>query len=126
MRSKQEIFDTVKGHLLYQNCRSHDENDHPRYYGPWDSKCAMGCLIHGDHYDHRIEGYGVILTELRIEGTDVARLASALLKSGVNVDDEEILALCVDLQDCHDTISPDRWYCELDAIALKHGLAFQL
>ena len=126
MYSKQELFDRVKGHLLYQNCRSCDDNDIPRYYGPWDSKCAMGCLIHGDFYDHRIEGIGVFLTGIRTEGTDVARLASALLKSGVNVDDEEILSLCVDLQDCHDTLPPDRWYCELDAIARKHGLAFQL
>jgi len=126
MRSKQEIFDVVKGHLLYQNCRSCDDNDRPLYRGPWGSRCAVGRLINDEHYDHRFEGYGVFLTRLRQEGTDVAILASALLKSGVNVDDEEIWSLCVDLQDCHDTIPPDRWYCELDAIARKHGLAFQL
>lgn len=122
----QEIFNIVSHHLLTQNDKSFDENDSPRYFGPWGKKCAIGCLIPPEHYDPKIESYGVSLIRFHRPGTVERILATALFKSGVDVDNDYILEILIDLQECHDIIPTDRWYCELDAIARKHGLAFLL
>jgi hypothetical protein len=122
----QEIFDIVSKHLLTQNCQSFDDNERSMYFGPWGRKCAIGCLIPPEHYDPKIEGYGVCLIRFYRPGTVEGILATALIKSGVDVGNKYILDILIDLQECHDVIPTDRWYCELDAIAHRHGLAFSL
>jgi hypothetical protein len=122
----QEVFDIVSRHLLTQDSKSFDDNDSPRYFGYWGKKCAIGCLIPPEHYDPKIEGYGVCLTRFHRVDTVERILATALFKSGVDVGNPYILDLLIDLQECHDIAPTDRWYCELDAIARRHGLAFSL
>lgn len=130
MLSKQEVYEHVRNHLLTQNSRSVDDNDCPLYHAPWGHKCAIGCLIANEHYQHKIQGTAVFLTRTRpknpFERSADHILADALFKSGVDVDDEEMLDLLIELQDLHDVIPIDRWNSELDAIALNHGLALPL
>lgn len=122
----QEIFDIVSRHLLTQNCRSENDNEWPCYRGPWGRSCAIGCLLMPEHYDPKFEHLGVCLLRCRQSGTLEDALANALIQSGIDIDNPYIFEVCVDLQDCHDVVPVDRWYHELDAIARKHGLAFQL
>jgi hypothetical protein len=80
----------------------------------------------GEYYDPKFEHMGLCLLKCRHPGTLEDTFANALIKSGVDIDNAYIFDVCVDLQDCHDVVPVDRWYHELDAIAKRHGLAFQL
>lgn len=122
----QEVFDMVARHLIYQNAKSCDDNDRSMYFGPWGRKCAIGCLIQSEYYDSKFENVGVCLIRFHQPESVEHALATALINSGVDVDNAYLLDILIDLQDCHDIIPTDRWYCELDAIARRHGLAITL
>lgn len=58
----QQVFDKVADHLLTQNRKSkdisHTASTLCRYYGPNDTRCAIGCLIPKSVYREEMEeGY---------------------------------------------------------------------
>jgi hypothetical protein len=63
LSSKQEIFDFVVNHLTMQGKQSVKltwSGYDCVYYGPDGNKCAVGCLIHEEEYDKRMENYDAL------------------------------------------------------------------
>lgn len=54
--NKQEIFNTVVGHLIKQNKQSANVNGTCLYRGPNNTKCAFGILIPDEVYKPYMEG----------------------------------------------------------------------
>lgn len=91
--TKLEIVRFVKEKLLAQNVRSvSDDDDTCMYRGPKGRKCAVGHLISDDEYDEEME--------------------SSLIGShrfGKFKISPDRRALLAQLQDIHDTHSPENW-----------------
>lgn len=104
----QELFDTVKAHLLAQNQRSEDEGSHICLYrGPHGAKCAAGCLIPDSMYRDSMEGSSI--TALRYEG---------FMLPWAHEQD----ALVYALQVVHDSYDPRNWPAQLSKVAELCGL----
>jgi hypothetical protein len=108
----QEIFDTVKNHLLKQNAKSvNEEMDICAYRSPDGLKCAIGCLISDKEYSPTMEGLGVedlsldfpVLEERFIDHSD-------LLDS---------------LQKVHDRYTTREWPEQLRNVAKNHNLRYE-
>ena len=110
----QEIYNTVRDHLLAQNARATDgDTTLPRcLYRTLDGKkCAVGCLIADDHYTDVLEG----------DTAEGETVQEALRASGIDAD--EHLELLCELQGVHDCC-PDvgLWPQELARVAGEFGL----
>lgn len=110
----QEVFDKVSRHLLKQNRKATDKVGGGLYLTVDGCKCAIGSLIHSDHYDPYFEG----------SAWDDTNVKQALRKSDVNVENELTRRLLDDLQDAHDTYDVERWPIRLVEIAAKHELKY--
>lgn len=114
--TNQEIYDTVKEHLLKQAERS--VQDHPEgasclYRGPNGLKCAAGILIPEELYDSTMEGGSFNFV---IENYPEVEKLLDLKPDGIN--------LILDLQSMHDCNLPEYWLDHLDYIAKKYNLVF--
>lgn len=116
--NKQEIFNTVRDHLLKQNARS--ESNYANVVGCTDCayrganglKCAVGVLIKDEHYTPEIEG---LVPNMRA-------VATALEKSlGCTLDAQDIIFLD-DLQTVHDASEPHEWPEKLREVAARYSL----
>lgn len=102
MPSRQEIYDTVKKHLLSQGAKSIDSNGIASLRGNDGRKCAVGCLIPDDKYTENMEG--------DIYGS---------LKEVTGFNDELFIAKLVVV---HDYKPISTWGDELMRVAKEHGL----
>lgn len=112
MRTAQEIFDTVKQHLLTQNARS--ENEYTmvcQYRGPKGRKCAVGCLIDDDDYNPLWEGKTVRKL-----------LHCRALPEPLAAEFQRNESLLTSLQHIHDDVDIQEWPSKLHRVAVVHGL----
>jgi len=106
--TKLEIIAFVREKLLAQNVRSvSDDDDMCMYRGPKGRKCAIGHLISDDEYDEKMESSSVNWYHFR--------------RFEISPDRRALLA---QLQDIHDTHSPENWaeyFAELEAHYKQSG-----
>lgn len=119
--NNQEIYDTVKTHLLAQAAQAADDG-RCMYRAADGLKCAAGCLIKDEFYTPAIEGGAVREPTTYATATDRARwakLSGALIQSGVS---RESFWLVREFQIIHDTAPPHNWSGELANLADRLGL----
>ena len=104
--NKEQIFSTVKEHLLTQNRRSLSGN-RCMYRGHDNTKCAVGCLITDEQYKPEMEG-------IRVFGLITDHEALKPLA--------EHLHLLTALQDVHDNIAVQDWPEALTLVAKRFYL----
>lgn len=117
--TRQEIFDIVAQHLLTQNEKSYDSvNGWCMYRGPNGTKCAVGVLIADEVYTEVIEN----------EPSDMLFSAyrSILEDSRIDLDSQEIEWLLNDLQFIHDYNECEYWRDNLEDLADRIGLVFNM
>ncbi len=105
---KQEIYDTVKSHLLSQNEKSMLDDGSCAYRGDHSFKCAIGCLISDEFFDESFNTAKACHPDV----------VNALRYSGVDCD----TAFLMDLQAIHDGSKPATWAARLATLAFYHGL----
>jgi len=106
--TNQEILDKVANHLLIQNEKAWNENEHScAYLDPEGRKCAVGCLIPDEQYSKELEG--AILTSN-------PKLEALPCMQGLDLD------FLRDLQLIHDTCDPPFWRKQLEILAKKYSL----
>lgn len=115
--NRQEIYNTVKEHLLKQGRKSAETTDDPftpdacKYRGPDGTKCAIGVLIPDELYSPDMEGRGI------------RRLAQYTdLRAYLNMLDAATDNLLYDLQTVHDGFAVLDWPKRLERVAIQHGL----
>jgi len=98
---KTRIFLAVSNHLLAQGRRSIKEDAGCAYRGGDDGelRCAVGCLISDENYDHRLEG----------KGSDFPSVRQAVEESIGEVLIEESEVLLSKLQALHDQHDTSVW-----------------
>jgi hypothetical protein len=110
----QEIYSTVRTHLLTQNDKALGPLGACVYRTADGRRCAVGCLIPDDIYEPELEGNAYFS----------GRVIVALKKAGVFVNAEQnIWGLLGDLQQVHDSLSPVEWKDALDNVAGRHNLS---
>lgn len=112
----QQILDKVTAHLLTQNRRSLHRGIRgfgPAYRGIDGTMCAVGVLIHNDHYNPLLEG----------GAAQSIRMREALRLSGIDTNHDTLLFLS-HLQAVHDNYDPENWEGYLREIAEEYGLQF--
>lgn len=116
MLTEREIFVKVRDHLLAQNVRAVKYCSRQTiicaYRGRDGASCAAGCLINDDQYSSDLEG----------NPCTYPTVESALIASGVDMNDARINNLVADLQSCHDNILPHNWKIRLDEIEREFNL----
>lgn len=112
----QEIFTTVKTHLLTQRERSFESNSKVicAYRGFNGRKCAVGILIKDEFYHQGLER----------KPSHSKEVVTALELSGIQ-DTPEVRRLLERLQDVHDHHPPDMWVTKLMTVAEENGLQYQ-
>jgi hypothetical protein len=115
--TNQELYTTVRRHLLTQNERSaklgHDhEVVQCLYRGPEGRKCAIGCLIPDEYYTPHLEGAGVTAAPVQA----AARLDFTIKSQ---------LHLAQRLQMIHDYNNPNEWHTSLGKVAVDFGLIIE-
>jgi hypothetical protein len=118
VRALEDIFATVKSHLLKQNAVSEDDGGSCRLRGQDGRRCAIGVLIDDAHYDERLEGLGIGYYTTGQDGP----LLKALARSGVDAYQSRVVALLQDLEDVHDAGDVAAWRVQLDDLARRHEL----
>lgn len=114
---KQEIFNTVKTHLLQQNAKSEKLNPETNtmyclYRGPNNTKCAVGCLIKDEFYTLELEG----------ETANYSLVTRALTLSGIDLSDHTTINFLLALQDVHDEYPIKDWPHQLENIRKDYKL----
>lgn len=118
-KSRQEIFNTVKDHLLKQGVKSACTSKNPNsgedittcmYRGPDGAKCAAGVLIPDEAYKTSFEGYAVTYSVIH----------EVLQTNGVNMDIDDAFVRA--LQKIHDEHKPATWAERLTEFASSRGL----
>lgn len=108
--TKQEVFTTVKNHLLAQNKKA-EEGGICLYRGPNGTKCAIGCLITDEEYEkmvkHRIDRYGI---------WSLSRHFMIKNLEGIN---SNFLNRLQGIHDCHE---PNKWEERLREFAIAFNL----
>lgn len=99
--NNDEVFTTVRTHLLTQNKQAKLEGVGCRYRTPEGLKCAIGCLIKDEDYSPVMEGMGLC--------RDNSELATALKNNGVDLSNPSTQSLLIRLQTIHDSCSVDFW-----------------
>lgn len=107
--TEQQFFDKSARHLLKQRRRSTSatEEDYCLYRGPNGLMCAVGVCIPDELYIKAMEGCSV---------SNLLKRYPLLHNYIPNVE------LAEELQQLHDSVSPERWGDELWSIACVHGL----
>ena len=114
----QAVFNKVVNHLRTQNAKSMsmipDRKLTCAYRGDNGCKCAVGCLIDDAHYSPSLEGTNV----------ESLRVRSALIKSGIDIDgnDLNVLHLLYQLQQVHDFQDVENWERGFLQVALNFDL----
>lgn len=103
----QELFDTVTRHLLTQNATAMEGDGQCKYRTEDGKKCAIGCLIPDDRYDHLLEGRGV---------------GSRRINDAAGISDDQV-TLARRLQSVHDIYFPPDWPRILRGAASEFGLS---
>jgi hypothetical protein len=116
MKSLSEIFATVRSHLLTQEAISEDDAGTCRLRGQDGRRCAIGVLIHDQHYCEQLEGLGISYYKTAQDGP----LLRALLSSGVDAYHPAVAALLQDLEDVLDGGETSQWATQLGELALRH------
>ena len=116
MKGLNEIFETVRTHLLSQQAVSEDNFGSCRLRGRNGCRCAIGVLISDEHYDGGLEGLGISYYKAGEDGP----LLHALALSGVDVSRSEVAALLQDLEDLHDAGHVAGWPVQLAEVARRH------
>lgn len=111
LMTQQEIFNTVKKHLLSQNERS-VEGTACRYRGPRGLKCAAGILIPDSEYTESMEGKGWPCGK-----TTTSPLRNIADKLGHN-------NLIRNLQIVHDSYDPTHWPAQLKNVSTNYELEY--
>lgn len=109
--TNQEIFDTVKTHLLTQDAKAIDFRGECVYRAADGKRCAAGCVIPDELYSSDYEGLGADHREL-------LRVWECL---GI---DKEGQILLSDLQDVHDDLEPAAWPDALHNVARLHSVKY--
>lgn len=123
MMTRQEIFNTVRDHLLKQQARCINEDNNCQYRGPNGMRCAIGCLIPDEHYKPELEGWGIApLVEPRNILPEGKLLLEALTATLGGEPDKDTLLLLYKLQLIHDTENLNDWPAALRDCALQNGL----
>ena len=105
--TNQDIFDKVLAHLRQQKFASVAHIDKRltcAYRGPFNTSCAVGCLL--TEYDAVIEGKGVealLIFPPADFGEDLKTLLKCLRNSGITTDHLKLLKA---LQNAHDGYMP--------------------
>ncbi|MDR5734171.1 hypothetical protein QCE47_17830 [Caballeronia sp. LZ025] len=118
MRSNDEIFATVRSHLLSQAAISEDDGGSCRLRGRDGRRCAIGVLIDDRYYSERLEGLGIGYYKAGQDGP----LLQALALSGVDAHEPRVAAMLQDLEDLHDAAEVAEWPVQLDALARRYGI----
>lgn len=106
----QEIYDTVKKHLLTQMAKSvHPVEGYCMYRNPNGLKCAVGCLIPDELYDLEMDTAGKGLSVI-------------LQNFSLPLWMRENIGLLLDLQRLHDGSEVRRWVNEVQTVAHTYGL----
>ena len=126
----QEIYDTVKAHLLKQGRRASDVCGGTCYYRTKEYgsdatlKCAVGCLIPDELYDPEIEGVGI--TDIWGLGPDElppkTRALYYILDKSLGGIDRQKLGLLISLQTTHDGCRVETWRETLESHAEQRNL----
>jgi hypothetical protein len=116
MKTLDEIFATVRSHLLAQHAVSEDDGGSCRLRGRDGRRCAIGVLIDDAHYSERLEGLGI---GYYMAGQD-GPLLRALAMSGVNAYEPRIVTLLQELEEVHDAGDIGAWSAQLDDLATRH------
>lgn len=113
--NRQEVFNTVKDHLLTQGRKSLAANGVSCMYRGLDgAMCGIGPLIKDKFYDKGLEGNGV--------GADV--VMEALCSSMGLPDVCEHSVFLDDLQNVHDICDVEHWPQALQVVASDYGLDY--
>lgn len=112
----QQIFATVRTHLLAQQAMSEDDGGSCRLRGRDGRRCAIGALIRDEHYWPGLEEFGI---GYYLAGQD-APLLRALAMSAVDAYQPRVIALLQDLEDVHDAGDVAHWPEQLDEVARRH------
>lgn len=122
-KSMQEIFDTVRTHLLAQGAQSADASSNCMYRGPEGLRCAVGCLIPDASYDEDMEHNSISSSSA---GGILVRAALAaagwLQPDDLNWTNFAAVSLLRSLQQVHDMKPPSEWADELSKVAVRHAL----
>jgi hypothetical protein len=118
MKGLDEIFATVRSHLLTQGAISEDEGGSCRLRGRNGRRCAIGVLIRDEYYSYALEGLGISYYKAGQDGP----LLHALTMSGVDAHEPRVAALLHDLEDMHDAGQVAEWRTQLDEIARRHSV----
>ena len=123
MMTDLEIFNTVRSHLIKQNCRSIDAFlGTCKYRGTHNMSCAVGCLLSDDVYATDLEGMSVkCMRQFRATAQSYSKLANALEASIGRELNDSTIDLLIDLQDMHDHVACDRWEVSLTNVGRKYG-----
>jgi len=102
------LFRRVRTHLLTQMERSADGGEGGCLYrGPDGLQCAVGCLIDDTYFDD----------EFNSARTDDHQVVTAVADSlGLDDLDGITVGLLMDLQNVHDTVSPELWESKLNSL----------
>jgi hypothetical protein len=110
---KQELFDTVAGHLLRQHEKSTIMGGNSCQYRGHDGlKCAVGILIKDDYYTYHVEGQNV---------RDIIDQVNGSL--GRKLTNDEV-SLLNNLQSVHDNADVDHWPVSLKEVARNYELDY--
>ena len=120
--NRQEVYNTVRDHLLKQRVKGVDDYGSCAYRSENGLKCAIGALIKDEYYDPCFEGKGVY--ELADAYTPTSTLLRrALVKSlGADYLTHEDICFLSDLQVLHDENQGEFEAATLEAFAIKNGL----
>lgn len=113
LRTNQELYSTVRQHLLSQGRKSvrftADGTTSCAYRG-WDgTKCAIGCLIPDSSYQPYMEGESI-------------KISYMLEVIGIYDNSEGASRLPAILQALHDHLEPSEWELALNKIAREFAL----
>jgi len=101
----QEVFNQVYNHAVTQRERSFNEDEQVCMYRHGSLKCAAGCLIHDDEYDHTMgsETWWYLVDQKKVP--------------------KEHSKLIGDLQSAHDDASGfEEWLASFKTVAAKYKL----
>lgn len=113
MLTQQEIFNTVKTHLLTQMVKARNGMGLCVYRTEDGLKCAVGCLMSDEFYAK----YGQDLEQSSVSAFTLEHFDALKIKER----DQELLRR---LQTVHDAYSPAEWPNQLRLVADKYRLAY--
>lgn len=112
--NKQEVFNTVKTHLLKQGIQCMKNGICAYRSEDGQMKCAIGALIKDEYYSESLENK--IIIDEPVKQAVENSLGTILL--------EEEVCFLRELQDIHDTFAPKNWAMYLETFAFEHGLKY--